>query len=60
MARKQIALLFLGLFVGAMTANALTEKPSTPDFDETAETSEPVILGHRIGPQGQEMFVYAK
>ncbi|AFO70833.1 hypothetical protein KEN51_CDS0027 [Pseudomonas phage vB_Pae10145-KEN51] len=46
---KAFALVVIGLTFGGLFVNA--------KFEEQTISNETVILGHRIGPNGQEMLV---
>lgn len=53
---KSIIMTLIGVVLGATLVHAcLYEAPV-----KEAVKEEPVILGHRIGPNGSEMLVYSK
>lgn len=52
--KKSLSLVVAGIFL-ALTAGVVHQSASkAPVIDNQAE----VVLGHRIGPAGQEMLVY--
>lgn len=54
--KKNVSLLFAGIVVALTLGVAHVNASKAPVSVDQAE----VILGHRIGPQGQEMLVYAE
>lgn len=54
--KKNVSLFLAGIVVALTLGVAHVNASKTPVAHDQAE----VVLGHRIGPQGQEMLVYAE
>lgn len=54
--KKNVSLFLAGIVVSLTLGVAHVNASKAPVINDQAE----VVLGHRIGPQGQEMLVYAE